>query len=102
MKYRIPAPKKIQVGAKTYKVKIVDDLARFEGSRGDVCHNRLEIKIEKRMIPSEKETTFWHEVMHSIDQVFLAHSVDEKSIDALANGLHQVLQGMGIEIDWEK
>lgn len=99
---KIPAPTEIQVGAVHYTIQLVDDLHRFDALRGEVCHNRLIIRLEKRMIPIEKTATLWHEIIHAVDQIWLSHSMADSQVDALANGLHQVLEGMGIEIDWEE
>jgi len=43
---------------------------------------------------------FWHEVIHCVASVWLNGKLDEETADALGQGVHQVLRGMGIEIDW--
>ena len=91
-------PKKIKVGGHIYDV----DTNYFFKERFDRCgssdHQQKEIKITKidtggrpRHI-SDVEVTFIHELLHCVDEVYNANSLEEKSVSVLAEGLYQVLK----------
>lgn len=97
---KIPRPKKIKVGGHEYKVVLDDSILLNEQRVGEVDHNNCIIRVHTPLAHDKAVVTFWHETVHAINYVFLDSKLVEADIAGLAEGLYQVLQGMGIEIDW--
>lgn len=43
--------------------------------------------------------TFWHELIHAFDGVLLGAELTESQVAALAAGLHQFMEQLGVHID---
>jgi len=104
-------PKEIQIGGHIYKIILKDATTVDENGQncGDSCQLNLEIRIATKLIDGTKreassmEATFWHEVLHQIDRVYAAKdTLDEGTIERLAQGLYQVLLQLGWHIIREK
>ena len=97
----VPFPHSIQVGGLEYQVVIDPKLLEKEGIVGLCSHNELKISLFP-LLRGLMNINFWHESIYCIDKVFFHNKLDETETNALANGIYQVLKGMGIEIDWEE
>ena len=54
------------------------------------------ISIDTSVNPKDVSNTFIHECMEAVNSIYLAHALREKEINAVANGLHQILEGMKV------
>jgi len=104
--YRIP--KKLKVGGLTYRIEfphlfventgylglhILDDLVIRLG----LFHNGIQINQQVLY------ATFIHEMLHAIDHIYCARSIDnEDIIDRLANGLYQVIVENKLQLKGDK
>jgi len=93
-------PKSIKVGGHTYKVSFVEKLWMREGNIGQVRHNTDQaIELDTALHPEQTTATFLHETLHAIDKVYNGGALSEDAIDAMAEGLLQVLSDMGITFE---
>jgi len=93
-------PPSIKVGGHTYTVSFVEKLWMREGNLGQARHNTDQIiELEVALHPEQTAATFLHEVMHVVDRVYNKGSLSEDAIDAMAEGLFQVLSDMGITFE---
>jgi len=90
-------PKSIQVGGHTYKVMFVDGLWMREGNIGQAHHNTEQaIEIEPNLHPEQISCSFWHEVTHAINRIYNNNQLGEADVNAISEGIFQVLNDMGI------
>ena len=89
-------PESIKVGGHTYQVIVRLGVWREAGNHGESLHNLQEIRLEKLQSPEMLESAFIHEILHCVDRVYNNHNLAEETVDALAEGLYQVLSDMGI------
>jgi hypothetical protein len=63
----------------------------------------MEISIDPCFTNSGRDTALSHEIIHAIDRVYNNQSLPEDGVDALAEGLTQVMrESFGIELDWSE
>lgn len=77
-------PNKIKIGSIVYAVEFVDDDV-LDGSIGDICRYKNIIRLSKTAAPEQLNATFWHEVIHAINDKF-----DEITVEFLALSLNQI------------
>ena len=99
MKHKVKIPKKLKVAGHSYKVCRNPQLTKeleSEGYRGS--HSDFLRVIEMRDDLSDEETscTFVHECIHACDVVFCCAHLSESDIKGMANGLHQILEQLGV------
>ena len=90
-------PDKIKVAGHYYKIKWDDEYLSNEGIIGFAWHNRLIIFLCKifrgeKLTKSIIEENLLHEIIHAVDVNYNNHSLDEKTVDRLSEGLYQVLK----------
>ena len=90
-------PEEVQVGGFTYRVVFVDFLPNTE--IGNCQPAELTIYLAKfyrdthKPIPiAVQEQTYLHELVHSIDAIYLQEKLDEDTVDRISQGLYQALQ----------
>lgn len=96
----IPAPKTITIGGKTYKVRQNPHLCLLENAHGICLQSDLIIEVDEGLGPEMKTSTFLHEAVEAINKVWLANRLEHDDIDRLGEALLQLLNGLGVEIDW--
>lgn len=90
-------PKTLKVGGHLYAVKARHQFTETRSFCGQVDHEEHEIRVAaqaqsgKPRPRSSVEETFIHETLHCIDHVYNNHSLPEKVIDRLSQGLYAVL-----------
>lgn len=93
-------PKSIKVGGHTYKVILRDYLWMEEGNIGQARHNTNQIiEIDPKLHPEQIGCTFWHEVLHTINRIYNNNQLGEDDVNAISEGLFQVLSDMGITFE---
>ena len=87
-------PKQIKVGGHTYNISLVkgEDYSKGRDNWGRTYHSEKKILIDKEIERTQMEQTFIHEMLHCVDQVYNANSLEEEEITRLAEGLYQVLK----------
>ena len=93
----IKLPKKIKVGGLTYRVKIVKDQSlKADHLWGKTISLTQEMLLEVEAPPERFSEAFIHELIHTVDAIYLGDRLKEEDIIPLANGLHQALESMGV------
>ena len=90
-------PDKLKVGGQVYKVVWDDKLLSNEDCIGLARHNQLTIYLCKifrggKLAKTIIEENLLHEIIHTVDVTYNNHSLDEKTVDRLSEGLYQVLK----------
>jgi len=86
-------PKKLKICGLNYTIKMEDSLHANQGLAGEHCTHKLLIRIQKKDYePQKMEQTFFHEVMHAIDDHYLNNKLSEDQVSVLSNGFYQVLK----------
>lgn len=92
----------IRISPHSYKVCFTPDLIVTDEMRGQLNHYVGTLTIDTHLRLTQKEVTFWHEVLHGIDRNFSLH-MTEDAIDNVAVGLTQFLQdNFDIELDFSE
>lgn len=77
-------PKKVKVGAYTYKVKFSTDIGTEGNCYGSTHHSTEQIFIDPKYSIDKKNVTFIHELLHIVFEVAgLNHRWDKKDREAL-------------------
>lgn len=95
----IKRPKSIAVGGYRYRVKLVPGLKVLEGVSARVAPTLHLIEIDKDA--NDKTELLLHEMLHTVNHVFLDALLEEKHIDPLSEGLFQALSSAGVSFDWK-
>ena len=90
-------PNKVKVGGKDYKIVWDDEFLSNQNYMGLACHRELIIWLCKKyrgdtLAKSVIEEIVIHEILHTVDEIYNNHSLDEDTIDRLSNGIYQVLK----------
>ena len=85
---------KIKIGGHNYSVFYVKGNHKEKGieNYGKIYHDAKKIYIDKDIAKSQQEETLLHEILHAIDQIYNNHSLSEKQIESMSEGLYQVLK----------
>lgn len=93
-------PKFIKVGGHTYEVVFAEGLWMRDGLVGQARHyTEQTLEVEAALCPEGIGLSFVHETLHAIDRIYNNHALSEDAVDALAEGLFQVLSDMGITFE---
>lgn len=85
-------PDTVKICGLEYKVIKKNDLAENENKVGKNYFPKCEITLQiGNYNPQFIESTFFHEVMHSLAYHYLNDELTEKQVDRLANGLYAFL-----------
>jgi len=95
----IKVPKKLKCGSQVYKMKQVDDLIIEQGNVGEQRPHTGYIVIDKRLQKQRKTDVLIHEYLHAVDQNYLLN-FDDNTIDRVAHGMAELLQCLGIVLEW--
>lgn len=95
---KIKPPSKIKIGSYVYKVKLEKDLIVMQGNIGEHRPHKLEIVVDE--CARSKTPALIHEVVHAICDNYCV-KLDDADTDRLAHGFTELLDNLGIKIDWE-
>lgn len=91
-------PERIKIGGFDWSIKS-DANVTYEGQIHGSTHNQTQtIFLDQDGTQQKREQTLLHEIMHAIwwqsglVKRFTDHKMEEEVIDALSNGLYQVLK----------
>ncbi len=94
-------PEEIKVGGHTYEIVTPYKFTERSDLRGQTDHLTLKIKLSVQtnngepISESNKEASFFHELLHCVDVIYNAGKLDEETVERLGEGLYQVLQDNG-------
>ena len=97
---KILVPRIVWIGATDYKIKINPYLRVDEARLGCIDRRLGTISIDKNLRDSNKSASFYHEVLHAINDDSTLH-LDDDTIERLANALNDFLfRNSILELDW--
>ena len=88
-----------QCGGFKYRVLFDEDTREEMASRGtygNSSHSRGNVRIDPSIGVDHISNTFTHEILHVSDNIYLNGVLTEDQVVALANGLHQILESLGV------
>ena len=99
MKHEIKIPPSLKIGGFTYRID-TSKRARHEldsdGAWGKCRNASREIMVDVTASPEQISSTYLHEIFHAIDSIFNDGGLTEKETRSLTNGLHQVMEQLGV------
>lgn len=98
MKYEIPV-RSIKVAGHNIPIRTGKQITERlkEGSFYGRCYNTdKSILVDGTLKPSEFSNSFIHEVIETVDTIFCDSKLNHGHVVRIANGLHQVMEGLGI------
>jgi len=95
----IKVPRTIRIGGHQYTIVFSQGVSDA-GDYGRVNHRTLTIELAPERPMSQKAASLIHEILHIINNVYNNRHCEEDDLDALAEGFNQVLEALGIELDW--
>ena len=96
----IIVPNSIEIGGFTYTILVDKDTdwdLRGDNKYGDCSFVKQEIRVVGNMGSEHFTNTLLHELAHAIDKIYLSESLEEREIDGMTNGYHQVFNQLGIK-----
>lgn len=95
----IKVPESIKVGGHTFAIAFSSD-AMDDGHFAKFNLKRQRIELDTSLVVSMRAAALIHEILHAVDFVYTNHHCEESAIEALAQGIYQVMEQLGIELDW--
>ena len=93
----------LKIGAVRVLVFYEDKLLDNHGKYGQARFAECEIALQNRDMANDSKTqAFLHEVVHWLDHTYTSYSLDEKQTDALATGLHILLDDLNVKLDFSE
>jgi hypothetical protein len=99
MKYTIKVPRKLKLGVKNISTYFNLNLNIDENRVGQYSVREERIDILPMQPSSELSICYWHEWLHIIDRQY-GCGIGEDNIDRMAHGLAEIVEKLGIELDW--
>lgn len=85
-------PETVRVCGLDYKVIKSESLAIKDGLTGSHNPETLVIEVHNHFAgPARMEQVFFHELVHAIDEHYMNKKLEEDQVNALGNGIYQVL-----------
>lgn len=97
---RILVPSKIQVGGHPYQIKLSKSIRAENGDNGDINHRTQLVRISTDVAASQQAQSLYHEILHAVNRIYCYGQIEERELDGAAEGLAQVLQQFGVELNW--
>ena len=99
---KVKVPKKITIGAYDYKILLLRKLVYDYRLLGQSLPDSQIIKVEYETSQQTKVVTLWHELVHSIGDVYNC-GLEEANIDRIAQAIAAMLQkDFNLEFDWSE
>lgn len=92
-------PDRLKVGPFWYAIERPELIDRYAPETDGMCdYGRLEIKVENGLPAPRAEETFFHELVHAVDE-FMCTQLSEEQMDQLSKGLYMVFKENGLLAD---
>ena len=95
----IKVPKTIKAGGHTYTILFSTEL-NDRNEWGATNHRTQIIEINMTRPVSQVATSLIHEVLHCVNHVYYGSQLEVRGIEQFSEGLYQILEQLGIELDW--
>jgi len=95
----LKVPRRIQVGGHLYQIRF-NPAVQDDDRWGQVNNRTQTIDLDPDRPLSQRRCVLIHEILHIINNVYANQALEEKTIDAISEGLNQVLPQLGVEFDW--
>uniref|UniRef100_A0A6M3IG10 Peptidase n=1 Tax=viral metagenome TaxID=1070528 RepID=A0A6M3IG10_9ZZZZ len=92
----IKLPKTIKIGGFDHSIIMDGEDCDNSGAWGLYSFRRKTITLDSGLTPQHLSCEFIHELLHGVDQVYNGASLSEDTVKAMANGLHQVFEQLGV------
>lgn len=92
-------PKSMPCASHVYTTRFVKNLIRDVGNRGQITWHTQLIEFEDTLEGSILNVSVWHEITHQIDRHYNNDSLDEDTVNRMAEGFAQVFGDMGITFE---
>lgn len=95
----------IKVGGFDYVIDMSEQAHRnllSRGNYGECSPRNKTILIDYQGSEQEISETFIHEIVEAINPIYCASSLTHEQITQLSNGLHQVIESLGIRFGIEE
>jgi len=99
MKHTIVVPRRIKIGPFSYDIKLVRGLRYYNGASGHITFEGGTVELDDVVREPMKSCHFLHEMVHAID-INASVGLDEDGVDRMANGFAELLQQLGIKLDY--
>ena len=96
----IKIPKTIKVGGLDYHIRMDKETDVELDARqhyGECATYLKRIRLNSRLDNQQLNVTWYHELVHAVDDVYLGECLDESVIKQMAHGLHQIFDQLGIK-----
>jgi len=96
---KVKIPETLKCGSITYQFKQVEGLLIERDRAGEYRPHQSEIVIDRKLSKQAKTATLIHEYLHAVDRNYHI-GFDDDTMDRIANGMAELLECLGIEIEW--
>ena len=96
-----PLETPLWIGGHSYKTSYDSTIAVTENRQGQHYANSSEIKIFEFMDEPGKTTTWLHELMEAISEVYCNRELEHRHIEQIAQALFQILPQIEAKIEWD-
>ncbi len=97
----IIVPNSIKIGGFDYSIEMsplhtleLRDANRY-AEQSSVLHR---IRVSEDFSPQQISASLIHELIHAVDAIYNYSALEDKEVEAIANGLHQVLEQLDIRL----
>ena len=97
---KVKVPKRIKIGINTYSVSFLADEVLNDNEFGACWHRKQYITVDPSSHPTQRYTTFLHELIHLIEKSYVFR-IEDDNVDRIAQGMGEFMRdNLGIEFDW--
>ena len=99
MTHKIKIPASIKIGGYDYEIEVSEyhtTELRDNSNWGEHSERQRRIRFDPTALPQQISQTFLHEIIHAVDAVYQGRKLTEDSTHAIANGLLQVFEQLGV------
>jgi len=96
---KVSVPDEIKIGSFRYAIRLFPKVYRDHSLLGQHMADDLLVKVSSEIEGDVRNEAFWHELLHGISLTYKC-GLEEENVDRIAQGINQVMQSFGIELDW--
>ncbi len=99
MKHEVVIPKRLKIGGLDIRIDISPKITKElidKDCYGDSTSQLQRIRLDELMTPQRLSGVFIHECVHIISDIYSADKLTEGQVNAVENGLLQVMEQLGV------